>query len=391
MKFNIRDFDKVYNRRDTNSLKWDSYPKSDLPMWVADMDFKCPEDILKELELVVKQGILGYPLLEDARYFRSVINWFNNYHNINIDRENIIPVIGVMSALNSIIEEFTNENDTIVIQSPVYFGIINEINFYKRNLVYSLLNYNEDEGYTMDYSHLNELKKVKPKLLILCSPHNPVGRVWSKRELEKIGDFCLENNVLLVVDEIHCDLILEKFNFTSYASLDQKYLKNTIIMNSSTKTFNIAGLRGGNVFVFDKKIKDTLTMRFNHYGLSKLNSFFVAATIVGYSSCRSWHELLLKYINQNYQFVRNFIKNEIPTLKVSPLEGTYLVWINYQQLNIPESIFFKELEKNIIVAKGSEFGPGGEGFFRINIACPLDTLKEAFHFLKIHINSFKFL
>jgi cystathionine beta-lyase len=388
MKLHIRDFDKVYNRRNTNSLKWDSYPKSDLPMWVADMDFKCPENILKELKLVVEQGILGYPLLEDARYFESVIKWFNKYHNISIDRENIIPVIGVMSALNSIIEEFTKENDTIIIQSPVYFGIINEINFYKRNLVYSLLNYNEEEGYRMDYSHLNDLKKTNPKLLILCSPHNPVGRVWTKTELEKIGNFCIENDVLLVVDEIHCDLVLENFNFTSYATLDQKYLKNTIIMNSSTKTFNIAGLRGGNVFVFNEKIKDILTMRFNHYGLSKLNSFFIAATIAGYSSCRSWHQLLLKYINQNYNFVKEFINKEIPTLKISPLEGTYLVWVNYKELDISESTFFKELEKNIVVAKGSEFGPGGEGFFRINIACPLATLEKACHLLKLHINSF---
>jgi len=369
-------FDLVQNRRNTSSLKWDTVNESAIPMWVADMDFKCPNEILLELQAKISQGVLGYSII-DQSYFDAVANWFNQYHNTNINAKHIIPVTGVMPAIMAIVEKFSELNDSIIIQTPIYHRFFELLDLSERNIIYNPLSLDASGTYSINFENLEKLSTSKPKILMLCSPHNPVGRVWTKFELEKIGDFCQKNGVLLVVDEIHCDIILPSYSFVSFASLAPKYRDKTIILNSPTKTFNIAGLRGGNVFVFNDTIKNTLLNCFNIRGLNKLNSLFVAAARVGYTHCRYWLELLNKYIDENKKYVIHYVYEHIPQLRVTRLEGTYLLWINYQSLGVSEDQLISKLEKNLVVSRGSIFGQDGNGFIRLNIACPKQIVKQA--------------
>lgn len=376
------------NRRNTNSLKWHGAGNGVLPMWVADMDFKCPEPVLKKIGSIITQGDLGYSII-DQKYYSSVESWFNTRYQLALKVENIIPVTGVIPALRAIIEEFSLEGDQIIIQPPVYYPFADSIKNSKRNILDNPLSCSEFGQYNINYSELEVIKKFQPKIFVLCSPHNPVGRIWSKQELEEIGDYCIENKILLVVDEIHCDLIFPGKHFISFAALDEKYLENCIILTSPTKTFNFAGLRGGNVFIFNDRLKEALIRRFNRQGLDKLNSLYVAATTEAYLFCSEWLESVIRYIHKNYLYVISFIKKELKKLIVTSSEATYLVWVNYTRLNIREEIFLKELSRNLIVSEGAIFGENGRGWIRLNIACSFEMVVSAMELLKKTVNKYQ--
>jgi len=375
------------NRRNTRSLKWDSVENDVLPMWLADMDFKCPPQILAALQNIIHHGILGYPLITEE-YFTAVVDWFKTQYFSIITSENILPVSGIIPALRAIIEEFSLEQDYIIIQPPVYYPFMEVIEDSNRAILSNPLICNNLGYYTMDIDHLDSLKKLRPKLLILCSPHNPVGRIWTRSELTEIRQFCYEQNILLVVDEIHADLILPDYEFTSFASLPKSEFTNYIILSSPTKTFNFAGLRGGNVIVFNEIIRNALIKRFNRSGINKINSFYIEAATIGYNYCKNWLQLLIKNLYKNYCYVTNFVKQHIPQLIVAPLEATYLVWINYQRLNISESIFITSLSQYLIVSEGSKFGIEGQGWIRLNIACSTENIKASMEILKKTVRSF---
>lgn len=384
MKYQLTDFDVLINRRGSNSLKWDTVSENTIPLWLADMDFKCPVEVLNTLQAIITKGVIGYPIISNE-YYEATLNWFRRNHNIKAKIDDIFPVTGVIPALRAIIEEFTDEADSIIIQTPVYHYFRDVVLESKRYVVFSSLLYSDDGSYHINYEHLEMLKDKSVKMFIFCSPHNPIGRVWDKRELEYICNFCKQNQILLVVDEIFCDLICSNKEYISCGTLSKEYLDNLILLNSPTKTFNLAGLRGGNVIAFNDSIKDRLNSRFKRYGLDKLNSFYLEATITVYNECESWLRNLITYLKTNHIFIKDYIDNNISKLIVTPLEGTYLMWINYKKLSISESTLIEKLDNYVSVAMGSSFGENGFGFFRLNIACPIKILEIAMNRLHLRI------
>lgn len=369
------------SRKITHSVKWDAVSDTVIPMWIADMDFQCPVPILNELAMLIRHGILGYSIIPDS-YFEAVIHWFNRRYSAKLTKKNIIPVSGVISALRAIILTFSSENDFVIIQTPVYQSFKSAIESCKRKvLCHPLLDISED-GYCINTETLDLLLRAKPKILVLCSPHNPVGRVWSKQELEIVSDFCMKNNILLVVNEIHCDLVMPNNKFISFASLGNENINNALILSSPTKTFNLSGLRGGNLFVFNETSKAQLIESFMRYGMDKLNSFYLAAAEVGYRHCEPWLNSAIKYIYNNYLYIIEFIRKELPLLTVTPLQATYLVWINYKNLAIDEDIFIKKLSNFILVMPSSIFCENTKCYFRMNIACDHKLIVKAMSALK---------
>lgn len=375
-------FDSVYNRRFTSSLKWSNVSDEKISMWVADMDFKCPEFILNALTDVINQGFLGYSITENS-YYDATIKWFTEQHRYNkLVKENILPVNGIMPGLAAIINTFSNQGDTVIIQTPVYYRVIEILNESKRIALHNPIKLSPDGQYNLDAVQLESLRLRNPKIFILCSPQNPVGKVWSKEELRIIGNFCLENNILLVVDEIHCDLVHTGHNFVSYAALPDIYLENTIILTSPTKTFNIAGLRGGNLFIFNLDIYRMLEKKIILYGINKINTLYATALTAGYNQCKPWLSGVNSYIEKNAVYITNFINHEIPILRCAPLQATYLMWIDYRNIQVDEATFIKSLETKIILSPGSKFGPNGTGYIRINIASPFSIVERCMTELK---------
>ena len=376
-------FDTIYDRRFTDSHKWNKIPEDSLSMWLADMDFRTPAPILDALRQKVSTGFLGYPAVNE-QYLETVLNWFTVYHHYNTEGISIIPVTGIIPALSAIIQRYTSEGAEIIIQAPAYYRFM-EITE-NRTILFNPLKIDEHGEYQMDFEHLDSLLPLRPQIFVLCSPHNPVGRVWSYEDLLRIAEYCLENEILLIADEIHCDLVLPGYHFTSVATLPTRYLQNTIILHSSTKTFNIAGLRGGHVVVFNQRMQKELSKVFDLYGINKVNTAFLTATMAGYTHCHDWTLSLNKYLAHNYHYIQTFIQEHIPQLKTFPLEATYLMWIDYRALQISEDDFFSVLDQELIVSKGTIFSEYGKGFFRINIACPLDMIKRAMQILHTQIN-----
>ena len=227
-----------------------------------------------------------------------------------------------------------------------------------------------------------------PRILLLCSPQNPIGRIWKKEELIEVGKFCFLNNMILIVDEVHCDLLYPGEKFCSFGSLDPSYLQNVIILNSPTKTFNFTGLRGGNAIIYNKAIMDRLSTRLMRYCLKTVNTFYIAATITSYKNCEYWLDNLMRYISENFDLVYEFIQSNIPQLAVGRPQATFLILVDYRKLSIDENFFIKRLSKKLLVIEGSKFGSSSVGFFRMNIAIPRLLLLDALKALHMTINEF---
>jgi cystathionine beta-lyase len=374
----------LHTRHRYQSLKWQN--NGAIPLWLADMDFKCPDVVLYTMEKLVEQGVFGYPIVGEE-YFISVSSWFCKYHEYSLKEENIIPVTGTLAALRAIIEEFSQERDSILVQSPVYHMFYDVI---KDSCRIPLVNELQhiDCGYLIDFKHLELCLSIKPKLFILCSPHNPIGKIWSEIELIQIAQLCIKYKVLLVVDEIHCDLAFDNKKFTSLATLAEEVLQNLIVLTSPTKTFNLAGVRGGNMFVWNEEIKQRMQKRIVRFGMNKLNIFYISATKSAYCHGHEWLNEVKKYIFDNYLYVREFFHKEIPHLKLCDMQATYLMWINYKALNLSEEIFFRDLDSKVALAKGSQFGHNGIGFFRIDLFGNY-FIKEIFRIIIIKTGSYE--
>ena len=385
MKLQDNIFNIVYDRRSSGSHKWHNVPAGVPSMWLADMDFRAPEPLLQALKDQAADGFYGYPLLGDE-YSNIVQEWFVQRHHYPRQKISMIPVTGIIPALSVIIQQYSEEGEGIIIQAPVYYRFQEIISRQRRTVLINDLIEGSDGQYYMNFDRLSDLKEYQPRIFVLCSPHNPIGRVWAYEDLLKIADFCLQNNILLVADEIHCDIVLPGNTFYSVAVLPEKYLSNMIILTSSTKTFNIAGLRGGHLFVFNSEISRELPPLFDTYGINKINTAFVTATKAGYRYCGGWVDMLNEYILHNYLYVVSFMKNEIPLIKVGRHMATYLLWLDYSALAISEDAFFKELNGDILLSRGSVFSKDATGFFRMNIACPKETIVKALCILKYKVN-----
>jgi len=375
MKIN---FDEWNERRNTNCGKWDTMDKKYqkegmLHLGVADMDFRSPKQIIDAFQDILDKGIFGYTDLSD-RFYENIREWMRQKHQAEVSREEIVfcPRINVSSSI--CVETFTEEMDEVIINTPAYGPLYQAVVKNHRKVVESPLIL-ENGSYKIDFAHLESVVTDKTKMFILCSPHNPVGRVWTREELEEVGAFCKKHDLLLFVDEIHGDIVAEGVTFTTALTLSETVRERLIVATSLTKTFNVPGVIVSYMIVPDEEIRSRIAQTIDRIGMHNPTIFAVAAVEHGYMECEEWYRQMLAYVNENETFTREFFAEHFPEFEILERQGTYLLWISYEKLGITE----EELEKaNVSVYMGSVFGNEGRGFIRLNIASPRAMLKEAY-------------
>ena len=378
MKYN---FDEIIPRRGTNSYKWDSAGDADvLPMWVADMDFRTAPPVVEALRKRVEHGIFGYVRVPDA-YYAAVTNWFARRHDWQIEKEWIIYTTGVVPALSAVIKALTAPGDKVMVQTPVYNCFFSSIRNNGCGMIANPLIY-RNGTYQIDFADL-EQKAADPsvKVLLLCNPHNPAGRVWTKQELTRIGDICIRNNVWVVADEIHCELVFPGHTYIPFASISQEFLMHSVTCTSPSKAFNLAGLQIANIISADTDIRTKIDKAIN---INEVCPFGVEALMAAYNDGEEWLEELKQYLFANYNYLRVYFEEYLPEFPVATLEGTYLVWADCSVLNQSSDETVKTLleKEKLWVNEGSLYGEAGEGFIRINIACPRQQLIEGLNRLR---------
>ena len=369
-------FNQVIDRSNTNSIKWDHENQEILPMWVADMDFRAPQPVIDALTERVQHGIYGYSEPNQA-YFDAIINWQEKRNDWKIQQDWIAFSPGVVPAVNMIIRTFANPGEKVLVQTPVYYPFFAAIANNGCQMETNPMIF-EDGKYHMDFEDL-ERKTADPNLhiLILCSPHNPVGRVWTKEEMTRLGEICLKNEVLVISDEIHSDLILSGNKHTPFASISEAFAMNSITCMAPSKTFNLAGLQTSFLMIPNEKLRSRYLHTVEATSLMT-NTFGITALTAAYTKGEAWLEKLLAYLESNLAFLNDFVEKNMPEIKVIQPEGMYLVWMDFRALGLPkddlEELMLKEAK--IWLDEGYIFGTEGEGFERINIACPRSTLEE---------------
>lgn len=382
------DFDKIIDRKNTNCGKWDTmavrYQRDDLiHLGVADMDFAAPEAVIQGLQECVNHGIFGYTDLNDG-FYQGIIRWMRVVHNTEVKREEIVfcPRINISSSI--CVETFTQRGDEVMIHTPAYGPLYQAIVKNDRKVLDSPLKRTEC-GYEIDFEHMEKVVSNKTKLLILCSPHNPVGRVWTLEELVKAGQFCLKHNLLMFVDEIHGDIVGEGVKFTSALTLPED-IRNIVIQASSpTKTFNVPGVIVSYMVIQNAEIREKIKMDIDRLGMHNPTIFSASVVENVYTKCDDWYRKLLKYINENETYTRTYFAEFMPAFEICPREGTYLLWISYEKLGCTEEAlerWFIE-EARVSVYMGTVFQQEGRGYIRLNIASPRKLLEEAFERMRI--------
>lgn len=373
------DFDKLTDRRGTNSYKWDSATDSDvLPLWVADMDFQTAPCIIGALQKRVAHGIFGYTRVPDT-YYESVVRWFGQRHGWTFPKEWILYTSGVVPALSAIIKALTNPGDQVIVQGPVYNCFFSSIRNNGCEIVSNSLIY-RDQTYVMDFDDL-ERKTAHPKakLLLLCNPHNPAGRVWTREELQRLGDICLKNHVTVVADEIHCEFAYPGHPYTPYGSLSPELMHHAIICNSPSKAFNTAGLQIANIICDDAEVRRKIDKAININEVCDVNPFGIEALMAAYTDeGAEWLRQLNEYLLTNYECLKDFFGEHLPQFPVTRLEGTYLVWADCQVLDQDSEAIMQHLldTEKVWINEGGLYGEEGRHFIRINIACPRKRLME---------------
>lgn len=380
------DFDKPIDRTQALSIKWDpkqrlkTYGEEDiLPMGIADMDFKVAPAISKAVQKRAAHETYGYGYASDE-YLQASVDWQKRRNNWDIKPEWIIYTPGVNMGLVCALEMSTEPGDNVIIQSPVYYPYYEYVTITGRNIAFNPL-INNNGRYEMDFDKLESLAKdPKTTFMILCSPHNPVGRMWTKEELETVGKICLENNVMIAVDEIHSDLILSKEKFVPYATVSDELAQNCIICTSPSKTFNLAGLLVADIIIPNDEIRARFERKMEPYYLWPGN-FGAAAQIAAYNESEDWLEALLDYLRANAQFTADFISEKMPDVKYRVPEATYLAWLDFRAygMSTDELWDFMKHKAKVATDNGATFSPNGEGdgFQRLNFACPRSQLEEA--------------
>lgn len=389
MKFN---FDKIIDRTNNFSAKWSEMNKNFgtnnlLPMWVADMDFLTAPCVMEALKDRLEQGIFGYTT-RPSSYNESIVNWLDNRFSWKINQEWLMFSPAVITSISLLIQNLTQKNDKIMIQEPVYSPFHSIVESNERNLVISPLVKLDDGSYVMDYEDI-EAKIKDVKVFILCNPHNPVGRVWTREELTRLGEICLKHNVLVISDEIHSDIILKNHKHTPFASISKEFSENTITCMAPTKTFNLAGLQSSFLVISNPYYYEVMDKAFSILDIKRNNAFSLVATEAAYNYGEDWLYELIKYIEDNVDFAIDYIKNHMPQLKVKKPEGTYLLWVDFSNLNIDKEDLKNALinKGRIALSDGSSFGIGGDGYYRINLACPRSMVLEGLKRIEFAINS----
>lgn len=377
MPFDFEFFDRIVDRRGTNSMKWDEDSHA-LPLWVADMDFPTAPCIIDALRRRVEHGIFGYTHVPDE-YFEATTRWFERRHGWSFNRENIIYTSGVVPAISAILKAMTKPGDKVIVQTPAYNCFFSSIRNNGCQLLANEL-INTGDGYLMDFDDLEDkLSDPAAKVLILCNPHNPVGRVWTREELQKVARMCLKHKIFVISDEIHCELTFNGYDYTPYGSLGEEVAENCAVCVSPSKAYNIAGLQIANIVARNSHIRAKIDRAINDNEVCDVNPFGVIATIQAYTNGESWLDGLRLYLFNNYTIVRDFFSTNLPQFPVTPLEGTYLAWINVKSSGLSGKEFCKNLldQTGVMLNDGEMYGKGGEDFVRLNFACPRPTLIEA--------------
>ena len=381
-------FDEPVDRRNTDCLKYDfakrkGMPEDVLPLWVADMDFKTSSYIEDALVERAKEAIFGYSEVQTP-YFHAVANWMKIHHNWEVKRTWLVKTPGVVFALAMAVKVFTDPGDSVIIQSPVYYPFSEVITDNGRNIVSSDLYLGADDRYHMDYADFEKkIVENDVKLFLLCNPHNPVGRVWTKEELEKVGDICLKHNVLVVSDEIHADFVF-KGQHQVFTAIKKEYEDITLTCTAPSKTFNLAGLSLSNIFIPNRELKRQFKAELKAAGTGLMGVMGLVACQTAYEKGEEWYHAMKSYVQANIEFTKKYVEENLPGVKMIDHEGTYLVWLDFRETGLGVD----ELEDLIIhkaklwLDSGKIFGKNGEGFQRINVACPRSTVKEALDRMK---------
>ena len=379
------DFDQLLNRRGSHSVKWDE-PEQEgvIPMWVADMDFMAAPAILEALRKRVEHGVFGYTLVPDA-YYDAIVNWFGRYHHWTIDRQDIIYTTGVVPAISCAIQALTMGGENVLIQTPVYNCFFSSIRNSGSNILENPLK-RQCDTYVIDFDDFErKCADEKTTAFLLCNPHNPAGRVWTKEELTRMNDICMRHHVRVIADEIHCELVMPGYTFTPFASISEACRDNSVTLNSPSKSFNIAGLQIANIICHDPAMRRRVNRQVNINEVCDVNPFGVEALMAAYNDSRDWLVALNDYLWENYQALCRFCEEQLPQWKVLKLEGTYLPWVDITATGMTSDALADLLlsEAKVMVNSGTMYGAQtGEGYIRLNIACPRARMLEGLERIK---------
>ena len=380
------DFDKVVDRVGTANVKWDLREKifrnaDVLPMWVADMDFETPDCIVKAVQERAAHHIYGYTFFED-KYFESFINWVKRRHQWEIEKDWIVFSPGIVTAANAAVLAYSEKGDGVIVQPPVYFPFFDSISRNGRKQLNNQLIY-LDQTYQIDFEDLSN-KAKEAKLILLSSPHNPVSRCWTKEEMLRLGEICLENEVIIISDEIHADLILPGFKHIPLASLSDELAEVTVTCMAPSKTFNVAGFFTSQIIIKNVKLRNRFKKVMESLHLIHGNIFGMVASEAGYAHGDKWLDEMMTYVQGNFDLVQNFFEKELPVLQLSKAEATYLAWIDFSKTGLSNKKIKDKLvnDAGLGLSPGSIFGAGGSGFMRMNLGTPQKNVIEALEKLK---------
>ena len=384
------DFDKTIIRRGSGCLKWDECPADDvIPLWVADMDFAVAPAIQKALEQRVAHGVFGYTHVDDD-YFQAVISWFGRRHHWPIRRQEIVYTTGVVPALSATLQALTMPGEQVLMLSPDYNCFFSSIRNSGCQVLESVL-VREGDTFSIDYDDIEaKCSLEKTTVLLLCNPHNPTGRVWTRDELLRLNDICLRHGVIVVSDEIHCELIMPGYTFQPFATVSDECRRNSVVLNSPSKAFNIAGLQIANIVCANKEWLRRIDRAVNINEVCDVNPFGPIALQAAYNESEDWLDELRDYLAANYQALCEYTAREMPALRVCRLEGTYLPWIDVSQTGLPADVLCRRLltEARVWVNPGTMYGSeSGQGYVRLNIACPRATLMEGLRRISAFLNA----
>ena len=376
------DFDTVIDRRNTGSLKWNVEP-SELPMWVADMDFKTAPEIIEELNRRVSHGVFGYSEVP-PEWYSAICGWWNRRHNFALDKQGLIFCTGVVPAISSIVRKLTGVGEKVLIQTPVYNIFFNSIINNGRFPVECPLVYDK-YSYSIDFDELEKrLSDPQVALMILCSPHNPIGKIWDRETLAHIGVLCTKHHVIVISDEIHCDITDPGKEYTPFASVSDECAQNSVTCIAPTKAFNLAGIQTAAVYVPDPVLRHKVRRGLNTDEVAEPNAFAIPAAVAAFTKGEQWLDELRGYLYENKRTAADFLEREIPQIHLVPSEATYLLWLDCSEItNDSEHLqqFLRE-KTGLYVSDGKQFGKGGEKFVRLNIACSRKVLLDGLSRLK---------
>ncbi len=372
------DFDAVCDRRNTASLKW-NVAENELPMWVADMDFRTAPEVIAELQNRLSHGVFGYSEVTDE-WYDAIINWWNKRHGIRLEKDGLIFCTGVVPALSSIVRKLTTPAEKALIQTPVYNIFFNSIVNNGRNVLESPLVYDRDKReYSIDFTDLEEkLSDPQTTLMILCNPHNPVGKIWDKETLARIGSLAAKHNVVVVSDEIHCDITDPGKGYVPFASVNEECEKNSITCIAPTKAFNLAGLQTAAVYVPDKFLRHKVWRGLNTDEAAEPNAFAITAAVAAFTKGEDWLNALRGYLYSNKATVSEFLLKNLPQIRLVNSEATYLLWLDCGDIceDTTELQKFIRQKTGLYLSEGAQYGRTGAAFLRMNIACPKETLVD---------------